>query len=246
MKIKIIFVLTFLLSQISFSVIGFSEGGFAVVELFTSEGCSSCPAADQVLLDIKTRSEETGERIYPLGFHVSYWDYLGWKDRFSSDVFNARQREYAKLLSSSVYTPQMIVNGTAQFGGYRQDVANQTINSALLIPQNVELNLQLVRSENGIVQINYESSQTPSGAVLNIALVESQVKSVIQRGENRGKTLVHVNVVRGFQTQTLELNGTFQITFPQDLTPNNSSVVVFIQNEKDYTILAATKFNFTN
>ena len=93
---------------------------FAVLELFTSEGCSSCPPADRLLSEMVQQARSSNPRIIPLEFHVDYWNYLGWVDPFSERRFSQRQREYGQAFqSSTVYTPQVIVNGKEEFGGYR-------------------------------------------------------------------------------------------------------------------------------
>ncbi|MBZ0167242.1 MAG: DUF1223 domain-containing protein, partial [Candidatus Omnitrophica bacterium] len=85
---------------------------FALVELFTSQGCSSCPTADEYLKELTTLAREKNIRLFTLGFHVDYWDYLGWRDPYASPQFTARQQRYAQVLrASTIYTPQMIVNG---------------------------------------------------------------------------------------------------------------------------------------
>lgn len=90
--------------------------GFAVVELFTSEGCSSCPPADELLADIQ--KETKGKNVFLLAFHVDYWDRLGWKDRFSKEQNTDRQRQYKQWLGLNVmYTPQFVINGSSEFAG---------------------------------------------------------------------------------------------------------------------------------
>ena len=89
-----------------------ASAGFAVLELFTSEGCSSCPPADEALSDISQRAQKEGLPVYALEWHVDYWDSLGWKDPFDSHEATERQYAYARALPSDVYTPQLVVNGT--------------------------------------------------------------------------------------------------------------------------------------
>ena len=89
---------------------------FAFIELFTSEGCSSCPSADQNLERIATRAKANGQNVYTLSYHVDYWNYLGWEDPYSSKTFSDRQREYAQQFESSrIYTPQMVINGPVSY-----------------------------------------------------------------------------------------------------------------------------------
>ena len=102
------------------------------MELFTSEGCSSCPPANALLERITQRTRKQGLRVYPLSFHVDYWNELGWKDPFSDTAYTRRQRQYGQAMAlSSIYTPQMIVNGTDQFVGHRQAIADKSIGKAL-------------------------------------------------------------------------------------------------------------------
>jgi hypothetical protein len=103
-----------------------------VVELFTSQGCSSCPAADKNLADLIEKAEAKGQLIIGLSFHVDYWNYIGWKDPYSKSDFTERQRKYASHLNSeSVYTPQMIVNGEKEFVGSDKSSATTQITKAL-------------------------------------------------------------------------------------------------------------------
>ena len=106
----------------------------AVVELFTSEGCSSCPPADENLRRIEGVAAMLDQNVFPLSFHVDYRNRLGWKDPFSQVAFSDRQREYAELLKSDTYTPQLIVNGTSEFVGSDRRLSDQKIRKALETP----------------------------------------------------------------------------------------------------------------
>src|SRR5436305_253879 len=114
-----------------------NENGIAVVELFTSEGCSSCPPADELLSDLKTSMR--GKNIFLLAFHVDYWNYLGWNDRFSDAAFSKRQSHYADVLHAEVYTPQMIVNGQKVFVGSKRSEAEDAIADALKNPTTIKI-----------------------------------------------------------------------------------------------------------
>src|SRR5271167_2275510 len=124
-----------------------------VVELFTSEGCSSCPPADDVLASLAMQNAVDGVQIIPLGMHVDYWNYLGWGDRFSSPQFSDRQQQYARMFNSNeVYTPQMIVDGTEQFvGSDRQKAIAAIANAAAQAKGNVAIDLQPDSSKNNLV-----------------------------------------------------------------------------------------------
>src|SRR5271167_1475342 len=107
----------------------------AVVELFTSEGCSSCPPADAALAEMAANARKSGAPVFALAFHVDYWNYLGWTDRFSDAAYTRRQSDYARAFNTDqVYTPQMIVNGVDQFVGSDRDAAKRAIDAALAKP----------------------------------------------------------------------------------------------------------------
>ncbi|MGH7296710.1 MAG: DUF1223 domain-containing protein [Polyangiaceae bacterium] len=175
----------------------------AVVELFTSEGCSSCPPADDVLGDL-ARSPAAGRSLFPLAFHVDYWDDLGWPDRFASPDFTARQRLYARAFGArGLYTPQMIVGGTEQFTGSDRDHADAAIARELARPAPVHLALRARKSGSGQIAVDWTASGAPAGEVLNLALVEASTSTAVRAGENAGRTLRHANVVRSFLTVPL-------------------------------------------
>src|SRR5689334_14081460 len=100
---------------------------FALVELFTSEGCSSCPPADRVLARLAAEARASGRRIFPLSFHVDYWNGLGWRDPWSTRTFTERQRNYARALGWRTYTPQMVINGAEHFVGSDERHARESI-----------------------------------------------------------------------------------------------------------------------
>ena len=109
-----------------------SPSSFAVVELFTSEGCSSCPPADKLLGEIVANARENKKSVFALAFHVDYWDYIGWKDPYAKKAFSERQQRYAQTFRSNrIYTPQMVVNGTEEFVGSNRAKARANIESAL-------------------------------------------------------------------------------------------------------------------
>src|SRR5947209_11195860 len=113
-----------------------------VVELFTSEGCSSCPPADELLGRMRQHSSMNGAEIIPLGFHVDYWDHQGWRDRFSSHAYTERQEHYASRFQlEGPYTPQMVVDGTTEFVGNNSSRAQQVIAEAAAQPEQAEIQL---------------------------------------------------------------------------------------------------------
>src|SRR5262249_53362993 len=135
--------------------------GTAVVELFTSEGCSSCPPADAVLADIARGNERS---VYALGFHVDYWDDLGWPDRFATPGNTARQRAYTRASGGgSMSTPQAIVDGTEEFNGADRDRADAAIARALKRPPALRLSLRAHRRDADAVVVDFEAPGAPAG-----------------------------------------------------------------------------------
>jgi len=205
-----------------------------VVELFTSQGCSSCPSADKLLSELSKN-----ENVLALSFHVSYWNSLGWKDPYSSGQFTERQRAYArKLHLSSIYTPQMIVNGSSEFVGSNRSRAQSEINKAT---SSQEVNLKVVSQGQSLVTINYALSGVIENTLINIALVERHVKNEVPRGENRGRTLEHDNVVRVFKTEEAKRKGSVSITLPKNLNMKNAIVIAYTQKQHTFKITGAAK-----
>lgn len=214
---------------------------FAVVELFTSEGCSSCPPADEVLADLAADARHRGRRVFPLSFHVDYWDRLGWDDPYGDAAHSRRQGRYAAAFGSDrVYTPQMVVNGTAEFIGSDRGRAAAEIDQAMEREPASRVTLRTSRDANGLA-VGYAVTPAPRNAVLNVALVERGLTSKVRRGENGGRTLRHENVVRAFETQAVADGGrgTIEIALPPGVKPANASLVVYVQDGQSMNVLAA-------
>ncbi len=201
----------------------------ALVELFTSEGCSSCPPADKLLSRIKT----AGEAIV-LSYHVDYWDHLGWKDAFSQAAFSERQRQYAQQFSlESIYTPQMIVNGQEEFVGSDEQRLRASLAKNDLQPAGFVA--KVVSTNNRTVQLNYTLND-PSSVSLNVALVQTGATTVVKKGENEGRTLEHVNVVRELKTIEPQTTGAVEMNLPSGVAKNALSFVVFTQDKNSHKI----------
>jgi hypothetical protein len=225
----------FLLLVMVNSVIATAQNGFALIELFTSQGCSSCPAADKNLTDLLVDQGET--EIYALSFHVDYWNYIGWKDPYSSKAFTERQRNYAKSLPSNVYTPQMVVNGKAEFVGSSKDKAITAIKTAVQETPKYKFDISNLVVNGDKVIFNYKIDKAPEGELLNVALVERGIENYVSRGENNGKTLHHDNVVKSFETVPLKKSGKLELTLHGEKL-ENCSVILYAQN-KDLRVVAA-------
>lgn len=216
----------------------------AVVELFTSEGCSSCPPADELLGRITQHVRKQGLRVFPLSFHVDYWNYLGWKDPFSSTAYTERQRQYGRAMGlSSIYTPQMIVNGSDEFVGHRQSIADKSIEKALNTRVPVRVELQLEGRDKEALTVSYKTVNARPGMHLNIALVERGLKKKIARGENSGRTLHHENVVRVFKTVEIG-EGKTMLLPPKDVDRSQTSVIAYVQEADTMRIVGASAVDY--
>ncbi|HLH39078.1 MAG TPA: DUF1223 domain-containing protein [Bryobacteraceae bacterium] len=162
-----------------------------LVELFTSEGCSSCPPADQLLMRLPRAFSDI--EVIPLSEHVDYWNHLGWTDRFSSPLFSARQQDYGRIFHlENVYTPEMVVNGEAEFNGSDWMRARDAILKAAREPR-----ATLVISMGDVAHL--QVSDVPQGVRnvdLFLAITEANLETVPRGGENGGRTLRHTGVVR--------------------------------------------------
>lgn len=171
------------------------NGRTVLVELFTSEGCSSCPPADRVLADLV--GDEAID-VAAIAFHVDYWNYLGWSDRFSSERWSERQRKYADAFSTSrIYTPQLLFDGRdLHVGAQRQRVRQAIDHSRRDAPaRTLELTAQrMPRSVAVSVDIGKATSANPATQSLMVALVVDALSTDVKRGENAGRTLEHVAV----------------------------------------------------
>ena len=217
-------------------------GGVAVVELFTSEGCSSCPPADAVLRDLAARADETGEAIYALSFHVDYWDRLGWADPYSDPAHTARQRATAAaggFDAGRVFTPAMIVGGAGGFVGSNRRTAEVRVAEALATPPPATVRLS-ARGEGGAVSVRYAVEGAPEGARLHLALVQDEAAQDVTRGENRGRRLSHARVVRAFATVAAG-RGTATLGAPADLDLDGSRVVAYVQPGEVGSVLGAAE-----
>ena len=208
-----------------------AENGLAIVELFTSEGCSSCPPADALLAAMEAQNKE----LYVLGYHVDYWDRLGWKDPFSQAAFSDRQRQYAQNFHlESMYTPQAVVNGMEEFvGSDRQHMVSSLEGKTL-----EELKVQLERKDIATLTLSYAlNNKTPS--YLQVALVQPQATTVVKGGENKGQTLTHVNIVRQLVTLETKKPSTLELKIPVALQGTAFKVILFVQQKADLKITAA-------
>ncbi len=156
-----------------------------VVELFTSQGCSSCPPADAILSELAERDD-----VLALAYHVDYWDYIGWPDTFADAAHSDYQREYARAFDEgSIYTPQMIFNGTEGVVGSRRGEVNGALASASL-PLSFDMNC-----DDELMHARIAANPAYGEAVVWLVTYQSRASVDIERGENRGRTLEYTQIV---------------------------------------------------
>jgi hypothetical protein len=215
-----------------------AQSAQVVVELFTSEGCSSCPPADAVL----ERLEANGGAIV-LGEHVTYWDRLGWKDRFSAEAFTQRQEEYVQRFRiDSAYTPQMVVNGEAEFVGSDEGRARLAIQRADREPK---AKIDLAPAGGGISIKVSELPAAAKGADVILAVTETRLDTDVRGGENGGHKLRHTGVVRSMSTigrfdgKFNRYEGQAHYRLDPSWKRENLKLVVFVQDRTSKKIWGA-------
>ncbi len=220
-----------------------------IVELFTSEGCSSCPPADKVLAELESAQQVAGAEIIPMSEHVDYWNYIGWSDPFSSEMFSARQQAYAPVFrNDGVYTPQMVVDGQAEFVGNNMTKAQTAIARAAKLPKG-EVSIQHTQDAQTI-KLKIGVAKLPAVnagdfAEVLLAVTETNLSSQVARGENSGRRLPHTAVVRELRSlgRMDNANKVFETTttaiMKRDWKPNDVRFVVFVQEHANKRILAA-------
>jgi hypothetical protein len=218
----------------------------AVVELFTSEGCSSCPPADKNLQRLAKLGMTSHPNLISLSFHVDYWNDLGWTDPLSRSEFSDRQREYATAMKKrNVYTPQMIVNGQVEFVGSDQKVSDKAVELALQTPVRHLVDLTIPEVKAGQKpQLRYHveavNPATDTEYVLNVAIVSELETFNVPRGENEGKKLSHAWVVKSFEVVVLKgQEGVLEID-PKCVKPGHTRLVGYVQAKESWEITGAS------
>ncbi len=217
---------------------------YVLVELFTSEGCSSCPPADKVLARLQKEQPVENVEIIPLALHVDYWNYLGWRDEFSSADYSARQNGYAeKFKLDSIFTPQMVVDGQTQFVGSQFDTAvNSVKNSAKLKKAEVEMTI-----ENNNLKVDISGLPNHEAAYVWFVITEDNLQTDVKRGENSGRKLPHTGVVRQMNLiETLNENaksfsGSQTVALQKNWEKKNLNLIVFVQGKNSKNIFAVGK-----
>jgi hypothetical protein len=221
------------------SGVGAGERALTVVELFTSQGCSSCPPADEYLAVLAERDD-----LLALSFHVDYWDYIGWKDPFANADYTKRQRNYQNHFNTRyVYTPQMVVQGAYQtVGSKRVEVAEQ-IKNAQALPR---LDVTLARAAGEIavrIAPANDSGIKAESAFVWLVAFDDRHSTTVTRGENKGRQIVNRNVVRRFDKIGAWNGAAFdaRVAAPAPDGPGGKGVAVLVQSSATGRILGAAR-----
>lgn len=216
-----------------------------LLELYTSEGCSSCPPADKWMSGIKN------EKVTPLAFHVDYWDYIGWKDKFSKAEYSDRQRKGAAFAGAGfVYTPQFVMNGR-DFKGWDNSRLNESVEKNQKLASRANLSLDAMTEANGAITLKASAQTTKPSDAKNadvfIALYENKLVSKVNAGENSGRELKHDYVVRDFFgayqiNNQNEFSKSFNLS--ADWKKRDAGAVIFVQNSQTGEILQSLALKF--
>lgn len=220
-----------------------------LVELFTSEGCSSCPPADTLLAKLDQLKTFDGVPIVVLSEHVDYWNHDGWKDPFSSESWTERQNNYNQRFHlDSVFTPQMVIDGTQQVVGSKSADVAHAIDTAAGSPGKLQIQITDASWTEDIlhatVSVPEISPQAAKGAALYAVLADDEDTSNVARGENSGHTLKHVSVVRVMlKVSALHgpYSGSVQIKLPHGVAHNKMRLIIFAQKGDNGQVFGAAQ-----
>jgi hypothetical protein len=219
-----------------------------IVELFTSEGCSSCPPADTLLSHLEKTQPIPGDEVIALGEHVDYWNHGGWADRFSSQAFSARQSDYSNAFrKDTVYTPQMIVDGRTEFVGSDDGLARNAITRAARQPK-VQVSLTQTGSALAVRVGHLPALVGNDPTEVVLAITEDGLSSSVGGGENAGRRLVHSAVVRQLTVLGRVSGGVFTAA-PSVKSfgghGGNFHAVVFVQKHASRQIIGASEISLS-
>jgi hypothetical protein len=217
-----------------------SSHSFALLELFTSEGCSSCPSADRLLPQLATLDSN----IITLSYHVDYWDNLGWKDKFSNSAFTDRQTDYGRQFHlEGIYTPQLVINGQYELVGSNRSTAEADIKEALKNKPGLQLTFNEVIKGKGNVSVDCRVDGDFKDQIIFLALVQKHAETDVKAGENRGVKLTHTNIVRQLIKKPAQSKMNFDVSVDQDISTDNWQFIVFSQDKKNLKITSAAVYN---
>jgi hypothetical protein len=224
-----------------------------LLELFTSEGCSSCPPADQLLEKLDRDQPVPGTDLIVLSEHVDYWNRIGWTDPFSSGDFSRRQQAYAAQLGTDdIYTPQLVVDGEKAVVGGNWPMVARAIQQSLR-ESKIPVIIGAIKSGNSArVHIDIPSLQSDGAkGIVYLVLAANHAKSKVTRGENGGRELTHVAVVLSMRhvaniSANESVSKNVQVALNSNFNANDMRVVVFVQDARTQRVLGAARTSFSN
>ncbi|WP_282042801.1 DUF1223 domain-containing protein [Winogradskyella flava] len=204
-----------------------TSDNIVVLELFTSQGCSSCPPADEYLDEVKS------DKVIALSYHVDYWDYIGWKDPFSKSTYTEKQSLYAtKFNSSTIYTPQLVINGKEHIVGSDKRLINRKIAEYSKKSNDNKVQVSNVSKSESLVRFGYTVDGEIEDKYIRTVLVINERKTSVKRGENRNKELINTNiVVNELRFKLKDNSGLGSIMLPKIITDKDElSLILIIEN----------------
>ena len=227
--------------MIAFSTLySHAQSGFALVELFTSQGDETSPVAEEILYRSVATEKKNGSKIFVLEYHVDYWNRLGWKDPLSKFQFTRRQENYSRVLAEKeLYTPEIVINGIKSFSGTKETTLKAEIKSALSLPQQFTFSVRKDSLANDTLYVSYSSSKDDQNAVFRLAITEDEITTKVEAGENANKTFVNNYVVRLLHSVD-GIKKSTQVKIPVKGIKFNSkiAIVCFVQSKQTMKVLS--------
>jgi hypothetical protein len=219
-----------------------------LIELFSSEGCSSCPVADEFLKELIGLADSSRSPVFCLDYHVDIWNKSGWVDLFSDTSFSRRQREYMiKTGQSALFTPMMFVNGGGALPGAAKKEVAKLINQEMTTLPKTQLQTKAsyIGSTNSLI-VSYEVTGDVDSCSLNLVLAYKEIESKITGGENNGKTLIHHHTAKVWRRFAIDASkkGKVELTLPPGVPLENLMLVSFVQHEPTWKVYSSDQLQF--
>ena len=215
------------------------------LELFTSQGCSSCPPADNLLRSILEANKN--KPVYGIAYHVDYWNYIGWRDPYSSSAYTEKQRDYSgRLGNKTIYTPQLVINGEEDLVGSDSGKIYNRISAYRKQPSENKLELSWLETAGSTIRVSYKVAGSLANKELRGVLVLDERITEVRRGENRGRRLVNNNIAVSEEIIALDVaEGVLQMRVPELVRQGESiHLIAFVENDEKH-IVAADKLSLT-
>jgi hypothetical protein len=216
-----------------------NSDSFVVLELFTSQGCSSCPSADELVGEYRNNPN-----VITLSFHVDYWNRLGWVDTFSNAAYSQRQRDYAEQLNlDGVYTPQLVVNGTTEFVGSNKSRVGAAVNTITSKENTSNISITELAVNGDKLNVKFSSTSVTKKIFYSVVLVQNEATTFIKHGENKGVKLTNYTIVRDLvkvnKTDAAE-NVNANLLLPKGFTKKEYAIVI-LEQESNGKVVGAIK-----